>query len=188
MTDASAESWRRLILGGLAVGKSKLPRGLVLAMDHRDPRFGACPRASLSNRIANALEGLRRRIDGVNLPVPSVRLRLATYLTWVIGIFVGESPLTHILLALVSASAGLLPTLRGIILRWCAGAADAERPGRRQCPYEARSAERIGAAAEIDSAAARRLLERRSRAGSCLLLLDALDEVSAPGRRDRIRV
>jgi formylglycine-generating enzyme len=54
-------------------------------------------------------------------------------------------------------------------------------------PLEVRAAANVAKGAEIEAGAARRLLARALKAGRCLVLLDALDEVSDPNRRDWLR-
>jgi formylglycine-generating enzyme len=247
---------RLLILGEPGAGKSTLLAGLALSMAARDPDYGPFARALVPNRLANALEGLRRRLDGLSVLVPGALAGLAALLLWVIGIFVSGAPVTQLLLALLWLVAGFL-------LLWPRPAAPARvgwlpgrfrsdsgspcscsatpgsagprsgprRPGRRRplwcccsigsgrcCPWgclkwlvrrntryplpvlltlneladgaaplEACAAAMIAEKADLDPDGARRLLERRLKAGGCLLLLDALDEVSDEARRTGVR-
>jgi hypothetical protein len=106
LTDQQPDGRRLLIPGEPGAGKSTLLAGLALSMAERDPDNGPFARALVPNRLANALEGLRRRLDGLSVSETGALAGLAALLLWVIGIFVSGAPVTQLLLALVWLVAG----------------------------------------------------------------------------------
>jgi len=141
----------------------------------------------------------RRRIE----PLP-LGLGLATLLlgyVWLGPAWLGSAPLWPVAAWATTAAVALLlyPELKALpvklLKRLALGATRYPLPvlltlndlAADRNPLEVRAAANIAKGAEIEAGAARRLLARALKAGRCLVLLDALDEVSDPNRRDWLR-
>ena len=92
---------RLVILGEPGGGKSTLMKHLAVAMVRRDPDYGPFARVRTRNRLANALEAVRRRLQGFNVALPGLAASFIALLLWVIGVFVSGAPVTHLIATLV---------------------------------------------------------------------------------------